>query len=87
MRKVFILVILKLDLSITKMATEVIVKKWGNSMGIVLPKSLVEEKKLKENQKVIIQVIKKIDITDLFGSLNLKESAQKLKDRGRKGWN
>lgn len=69
------------------MMTEVIVKKWGNSMGIVLPKSLIEKEKIKANQKIVIQVIKRVDITDLFGSLKLRESPQKLKDRGRKGWN
>ena len=69
------------------MMTEVTVKKWGNSMGIILPKQVVEKEHLKNNQKIVVQIVKVADLTSIFGSLKLGESPQKLKDRGRKIWN
>ena len=68
------------------MATEVNVRKWGNSMGIVLPKELVEEKGIKEDDKVLIELAKKADLSKLFGSLKRKMSGQDFKDMVRKGW-
>ena len=70
------------------MATEVIVRKWGSSLGIVLPKELVENKHLKERQKILIDVGKMADLTPVFGALKgkLKSSGQQFKDEVRKGW-
>ena len=68
------------------MATEVNVRKWGNSMGIVLPKELIEEKGIKEDDEIIIEVAKKADLRKLFGSLKRKMSGQEFKDMVRKGW-
>ncbi len=68
------------------MATEVNVRKWGNSMGIVLPKELIEEKGIKEDDEIIIEVAKKADLSKLFGSLKRKMSGQEFKDMVRKGW-
>lgn len=76
----------KLYSSIT-MAIEVSIKKWGNSMGIILPKNLVETQHLKENDKIIIQVVKKADFSDIFGLLKKRKmSGQEFKDMVRKGW-
>ena len=65
---------------------EVKVKKWGNSMGVILPKWVVEKEKLKENQKIRLSIIKETDLSDIFGVLKgkLKISAQKFKDEMRK---
>ncbi|MEK6917979.1 MAG: hypothetical protein AABW51_03455 [Nanoarchaeota archaeon] len=69
------------------MATEVIVKKWGNSMGIILPKELVEKEQLRENKKIFIDIIKEADFSDIFGLVkNRKMSGQKMKDISRKEW-
>ena len=68
------------------MATEVVLKRWGNSMGVVLPKEMVEKEELKENQRVLIEVIKEADLTDIFGTLKRKMSGQEFKDMVRKGW-
>lgn len=67
------------------MAVEVRVRKWGNSMGIILPKEIVEREKLEENKKIMINIIKKADLSDIFGMIkNRKISAQKMKDLSRK---
>ncbi len=68
------------------MVTELIIKKWGNSMGVILPKSLIEKESLKENDAVAIEVIKKADFSEIFGTLKRKVSGQKFKDIARKGW-
>ena len=68
------------------MAVEVTVKKWGHSLGIILPKELVEERNLKKNKKITIQLIEKADLSDVFGSLKRKMSGQRFKDLARAGW-
>ncbi|MEK6899502.1 MAG: AbrB/MazE/SpoVT family DNA-binding domain-containing protein, partial [Nanoarchaeota archaeon] len=65
------------------MTTEVTVRKWGNSLGVILPKEVVEKRSLKENDKIVlIDVVKKVDLTPLFGALKgkIRLSGQQLKD-------
>lgn len=69
------------------MATEVVIKKWGNSVGVILPKDLVQRESLEENDKVLIDVVKEANLNKIFGSLTRKMSGQKFKDMVRKGWN
>lgn len=68
------------------MATEAIIKKWGNSLGIILPKETVLRKHFKENDKVLIEVVKEADLTDIYGTLPRIMSGQKFKDMVREGW-
>ncbi len=65
---------------------ELRVRKIGNSLGVIFPKDLVKEKRLRENEKIFISVAKKGDLSKIFGSLKFKESAQEIKDELRKGW-
>jgi len=62
------------------------VKKWGNSVGIILPKEIVEMEKIKVNEKILINIIRKADLTNIFGSLKTSISGQEFKDMVRKGW-
>ncbi|MBI2147822.1 AbrB/MazE/SpoVT family DNA-binding domain-containing protein [Candidatus Woesearchaeota archaeon] len=70
------------------MATEATIKRWGNSMGIVLPKDMIEKGHFHENDKVIVTVVKEADVSSSFGALKGKigMSGQKLKDMVRQGW-
>jgi len=69
------------------MAIQVAVKKWGNSMGVILPKKLVDEKQLKEDDIILIDVVQEADFSDDVGSLkDIKMSGQKFKDMVRGGW-
>ena len=68
------------------MAIQTSVKKWGNSMGIILPKNFVEEKKLEENDIVIVNVVKRANISHLAGSLKRKMSGQEFKNMVKKEW-
>ena len=67
------------------MTIQVRVKRWGNSFGIVLPKEFVERERLKENEKISINLIKEVDLSDIFGSLKgkIKMTAQQFKDEIR----
>ena len=63
-------------------------KKWGSSIGIVIPKSVVERENIKPNEKIHI-VVKKVTLArDLWGlaPFKKKESGQEAKDWMRKGW-
>ena len=67
-------------------AVEVQLKRWGNSVGVILPKRFVEEQHLKLNEKFLVEVVKEADLSDVFGSLKRKMSGQEFKDMVRKGW-
>lgn len=68
------------------MAIEVTVKRWGNSLGVVLPKDLIDAKGIEENETVKIEVVKKAALTKLFGSQKRVISGQAFKDMVRSGW-
>lgn len=63
-------------------------KKWGSSIGIILPKSVVEVKRIKENDEIIVEVKKPVIGKDLFGKYprTSEKSPQELKDKARAGW-
>jgi len=68
------------------MAVEVTVKKWGNSMGVVLPMDFIQKQDIHEEDKIFIEVVKPANLKHLFGSLKRKMSGQEFKNMVRKGW-
>jgi len=68
------------------MGTTVKIRKWGSSLGIILPKKLVDEKNLKESEEIGIEIFKIADFSNIFGILRTEVSAQELKDIAREGW-
>jgi len=68
------------------MVIEVNLKKWGNSFGVILPKELIVKENLKENNPILIEIVKKADLSDIFGSLKKKISGQEFKNIVRRGW-
>ena len=68
------------------MAIEVTVKKWGNSLGLVLPKEFVEERHLRDNEHVLVEVVKEADLSKHFGRLKRTMTGQDFKNMIRKGW-
>lgn len=55
-------------------------KKWGNSIGVIIPKEIVKEENIKPNQEITLMITTK-PITrgkDIFGTLKFKESTEKL---------
>ena len=61
-------------------------KKWGNSIGIRLPKKVVKENKIKPEEEIVIQIGKQkaSKAKDIFGILKQKEPIEKsMKDIDR----
>jgi len=62
-------------------------KRWGNSLGIIIPKDIVEKERIKANDTVKVLVLH--DSTELFkrtfGILKgkFKKSSQQMKDEMR----
>ncbi|MBI3050902.1 AbrB/MazE/SpoVT family DNA-binding domain-containing protein [Candidatus Woesearchaeota archaeon] len=66
---------------------DAVVRKWGNSLGIVLPRDLIEGRNIKEGDVVFLpDVIKVSDFSDIFGKVKTGVSGQKFKDEARRGW-
>ncbi|HLC70872.1 MAG TPA: AbrB/MazE/SpoVT family DNA-binding domain-containing protein [Candidatus Nanoarchaeia archaeon] len=65
---------------------ETVTRKWGNSLGITLPKDEVERQHIEENEKVLVLVIKKNQTPHkLFGMMRGKwnKTGQQIKDEIR----
>ena len=64
---------------------EVVARRWGHSLGVTLPRDIVDKERIKENQKIKIIVLNE-DRTaqSLFGMMKFKRSAQQMKDEFRK---
>ena len=58
------------------------IKKWGNSYGIVIPKEVMKDENLKNNEEIEILIVKdsKKRFDELFGSLKreLNKSTEQI---------
>jgi len=62
-------------------------KRWGNSLGLIIPGNVVNELHLKENQEIEILIRPKLTaakILSKFKPLKFSKSAQELKDEARR---
>jgi bifunctional DNA-binding transcriptional regulator/antitoxin component of YhaV-PrlF toxin-antitoxin module len=60
-------------------------KKWGNSIGIVIPKSVVEELNLKPHEEVQIDIKRSGNaLKGLFGTLQWKKPIREVLREARK---
>lgn len=54
-------------------------KKWGNSIGIRIPKKAAEEMGIGEEQEVVIEIKEKGNpLRELFGALKFSEPTEKI---------
>lgn len=66
---------------------ESIVRKWGNSLGVIIPKEMAEEEHLTENEKVVISIKKGHKAKEFFGMFpDWKTPTAELKKEMKKGW-
>ena len=66
---------------------EVKLKKWGSSLGLIIPKEIVLKERLKVGEQVLLNIKKKVTMRQIFGSLkDWKIDSQKIKDELRKEW-
>lgn len=66
---------------------DVVLKKWGNSLGVILPKTAINEEELKEEQSVHLIIINQSKtLRESFGLIAGKTrlTGQKAKDLARK---
>lgn len=63
-----------------------VAKKWGSSIGVILPREIVENQGIKVGDEIVINVFKKGNLKDVFGKLKTGMPGQKFKDMARKGW-
>ena len=61
------------------------VRCWGNSLGIVLPKALVDEEELKEGEEVEVTIRKVSDVRSLRGKYPFK-NLQNEKEEMKLSW-
>ena len=68
--------------------TYVQVRKWGRSMGVVIPKETITRGNFKEGEEVEIIVRKKTNaLRDTFGKVKFKKSTEKiLKEIREESW-
>jgi len=67
------------------MAIRTVVRKWGNSLGVVIPREEASKEGIRENDEVEIVIRKAVDIRELFGKFKFKD-LQRVKEEIRKGW-
>jgi len=64
-----------------------VARRWGNSLGITLPKQIVEQTGIRENQEVNVEIKTKSNMPskEIFGFVrDWRLNAQKVKDEARK---
>ena len=63
------------------------IRRWGNSLGVILPKDVTRRLKLKEHEMIELKVKRgKEDLMDLFGTLKFKEPTKKIIKEIKEGW-
>lgn len=68
-------------------ATKARVRRWGSSLGVVIPSPTAKDLKLKPGDEVTVEVRPTGGVFDAFGSLrDWKADSQELKDWARRGW-
>lgn len=61
------------------MAVETIIKRWGNSLGVVIPNETVDKLSLKPNESIVIEITKKENpLKELFGAIRMKKSTEMI---------
>ena len=71
------------------MEIETVTRKWGNSIAIIIPSSVVDQQKLKENERVAVKIEKKqaMKAKDVFGILKgWKKPTEEIIKEAKKGW-
>ncbi len=61
------------------MTIEVRTKKWGNSIGVIIPSEAVERFNLKPEEKIVIEINRKENVLgEMFGTMKSKKTAEKI---------
>ncbi len=66
---------------------EATTRRWGNSIGITLPKEVLKKEKIKEDEKITVLIVKRQKTFEAFRGLlkgKVNDSTQKIKNDLRK---
>lgn len=67
------------------MSIEVKTKKWGNSIGVIIPSEAVNKLNIKPEENLVIEINKKENVLkELFGRAKFKKPAKKMIEDFRK---
>lgn len=67
------------------MTIEVKTKKWGNSIGIIIPSETIERLNIKPDEKIVIEIEKKENVLkELFGAMKSKKTTEQILKEIRK---
>ncbi|MEK6874867.1 MAG: hypothetical protein AABX52_03915 [Nanoarchaeota archaeon] len=67
--------------------TDVEVKKWGDSLAVIIPRQLAEEEHIGVRDRIHLRIDKETDLSDIFGiAKGITKNTQELKDEAKKGW-
>ena len=62
------------------------IRRIGNSLGIIIPRDEVDKRNIKEGDLVEVEVLRRINLKEMFGSVKFRKTAQELKDEMRSEW-
>ena len=63
------------------------VKRIGNSLTVVIPSNEAKAQKINEGDVVEIDIQRKVNLHELFGTVKFSKTSQQMKDEDRKrGW-
>ncbi|MBS3123222.1 hypothetical protein J4437_01165 [Candidatus Woesearchaeota archaeon] len=66
---------------------ECVARKWGNSLGVVIPTEIVQDEAIIENETVTVTFHKKHKVKEFFGLLSdWKRPTDEIKKEMKKGW-
>ncbi len=63
-----------------------VVRKIGNSLGLIISSEEAARHKIKEGDVVELEVEKRMNLREMFGSIQFRKSTQEMKDEARSGW-
>ncbi len=67
------------------MAIEVRTKKWGNSIGIIIPSETVEKFNIKPEENISVEISKGSNVLkEMFGTMKSKKTAKQMVDEARR---
>lgn len=67
------------------MAVEVKTKKWGNSIGIIIPSETVERLDIKPEERIVVEISKESNVLkEMFGTMKSEKTAKQMVDEVRK---
>ena len=69
------------------MEAECVTRRWGNSLGIIIPRKITDQENIKENEKVLISVRKGHNAQEFFGLFSdWKRPTAEIKEEMKRGW-